>query len=61
MAMLPHRYIILTNDWRRFDRIYAVEDTLTGRWLLQTNNYGRAMQLRDDLDEEYLSELATNS
>ena len=48
---MTDRYYIVTHDWQRFDRRYAVVDGTTGRAALQTNDFARAIEFRDELNQ----------
>lgn len=61
---MSDRYAIASYDWQRFDRRYAVIDTngpLDGppRWVIQTNDLARAIQVRDEMNfEDHQREMA---
>jgi hypothetical protein len=50
------RYAIIHRDWQRFDRTYAVIDTATQRWVLQTNLLSHAVQCRDEMNAHAFTE-----
>lgn len=51
---MTSRYAIVSKDWQRFDRRYAVIDTQRhDRPILQTNDFGRAVQCRDEMNAEH--------
>jgi hypothetical protein len=53
---MSDRYVIVSRDWQRFDRTYAVVDTHSNphapKWVLQTNNFAHAIQCRDEMNAE---------
>lgn len=50
---MTDRYAIVSHDWQRFDRRYAVVDTFrNNRPIIQTNEFARAIQVRDEMNVE---------
>lgn len=51
---MTDRYIIVSDDWRRFDRRYAVIDreSTLDRWVIQTNSLSRAVEVRDEMNAQ---------
>lgn len=50
---MTDRYAIVSHDWQRFDRRYAVIDTQRNDSpIIQTNDFARAIQVRDEMNEE---------
>jgi hypothetical protein len=49
---MTDRYVIVSHDWQRFDRRYAVVDTKRGSWVLQTNDLASAIEFRDEANDD---------
>lgn len=51
---MTDRYAIVFRDWQRFDRQYTVIDThQNDRPIIQTNDYRRAMAVRNEMNDEH--------
>jgi|KBSMisStandDraft_5_1062788.scaffolds.fasta_scaffold1315257_2 hypothetical protein len=46
------RYVIVSRDWQKYDRRYVVVDTRRDAWVLQTNDFARAVEFRDAANDD---------